>query len=112
MPFKRKAGYAFFATGLVVLLAGCGGKQNPWEAHTGVSNWFVNGLWDGLCAPWILVFLNWIGPHHHQLYTRNAYFWYYPLCLFGALVSVLVLLGILRQILVWLLLFFRGLARV
>jgi hypothetical protein len=69
MPLKRKAGYAFCATGLVVLLAGCGGKQNPERFNSGITPAIFNGFWDGFTFPAVLykdIFNNGgYGLYHH-----------------------------------------------
>lgn len=93
MPLRQKVISAGMALGLVVLLAGCGGSQNPWKVQTGISNWFVNGIWDGLLAVPVWFFLNVLGGNRHQLYTRNAVIGYY---IIYVIVLVIVISAIIR----------------
>ena len=44
MFHKRRLAGLSVISAAVLLLAGCGGNQNPWKFHTGISNWLVNGL--------------------------------------------------------------------
>jgi hypothetical protein len=95
MPLRRKVLGAVPALGLVVLLAGCGGQQNPWKVKTGISNWFVNGIWDGLLAVPIWFFLNVLGGHKHQLYTRDASIGYYIVYLIALAIVALAIIRFL-----------------
>lgn len=86
MPLRRKVTSAGMALGLVLLLAGCGGPQNPWK----VGNYaFFNGWWDGFTA--LLLAIGKIFGGDYGLRTHHAGLYYNVGWVFGVICSFLAL---------------------
>jgi hypothetical protein len=82
---------------MVLLLAGCGGRQNPVRLDAGGNSSFFNGAWDGFTIPVVFI----IDISHKRDYryynhaAPNIYFLGYIL---GAALMIAVILAIVRSI--------------
>ena len=83
--------------GMVLLLAGCGGRQNPVRLEGGNNSNFFNGVWDGFTVPLVLI-LHLMRGRDYLYYNHSApniYFFGYIL---GVALMVAVVLAIIRAI--------------
>jgi hypothetical protein len=69
MPFRQKVMSAGAALGLVLVVAGCGGQQNPIRTVNSAAPFF-DGWWDGLWA--VPLFIGRITGHNYGLHTLHA----------------------------------------
>lgn len=92
MRHKRLPGLALGIFFLLVV-AGCGGPQNPHRFDTGKTPLFFSGGWDGLWAP-LLGLQDFLHGSGYQLYWfGNA-----PSYLVGYIVGLLLCLGIIASV--------------
>jgi hypothetical protein len=93
--FKKWLPRLAIPAGMVLLVAGCGGKQNPVRIDTGSENSFFNGFWDGFTV--LVVFVKDIlESPDYQLYARSAPANYKIGYVLGVVLMVAVVLSIAR----------------
>ena len=62
--------YFVILAGLCLLLAGCGGPQNPLQ-FDGTGSAFFNGLWDGITI--LIAFVMEVAVNHHKYGIYNVH---------------------------------------
>ena len=83
--------------GMVLLLAGCGGRQNPVRLDTGHESSFFNGFWDRFTV--LIVFVKDIlESPDYKLYARSAPADYKIGYVLGVALMVAVVLAIIRAV--------------
>lgn len=85
---------------LVLLLAGCGGEQNPVRPDVGSRSGFFDGLWDGFSVL-VVVLLDLARDRDYLLYDRSGTDAYLVGYVLGVILLIMIVSAMLRRLRVW-----------